>query len=261
MQVIHDVDLVIEDHAVLLPPQEAGQLPVRVRQASCLAALEGAPLDSPRARARLAHWLRLRRWLADLPDAVLVAQVRPVGLPVDHVLHPGRAWVVERVLGDALDLGLGVLGLDPERPDDSIVVAPSLWRAMGLRPDRLWKPARRLLERMGELAAERWAYSGREVLRPMGGCDVVTLLGALTLRTAVTAGEAAGLRAAVVPMRTRGWTRLSRLDPAFGPAAAMATDPAERGFLRPVLITESEVVQVPAGGRAAEVCLADPLPA
>ena len=53
---------------------------------------------------------------------------------------------------------------------------------------------------------------------------------------------------AVVPMLRRGWTRLSLVDPAFGPAAAAATAAAERGFPRPLLVTADELTQVPEGG-------------
>ncbi len=49
-------------------------------------------------------------------------------------------------------------------------------------------------------------------------------------------------------MRRRGWTRLALVDPAFAVAAAAATDPEERGFARPLLVTADEVTQAPAGG-------------
>jgi hypothetical protein len=72
------------------------------------------------------------------------------------------------------------------------------------------------------------------------------------------AGTDGGMRAVVAPMRRRGWTRLSRLDPAFGPAAAMATDPEDRGFIRPLLVTVDEVVQAGDGGRT-DISLRDPV--
>ena len=63
---------------------------------------------------------------------------------------------------------------------------------------------------------------------------------------------------AIVPMRRRGWTRLALVDPAFGPAAAAATDPADRGFARPLLLTADEVTEVPAGGRPEQIVLTTP---
>ncbi|MCU1586984.1 MAG: hypothetical protein JWN31_477, partial [Frankiales bacterium] len=68
------------------------------------------------------------------------------------------------------------------------------------------------------------------------------------LREAI-ASDAGGLGAVVVPMRDRGWTRLALIDPAFGPAAAAATAPLERGFERPLLVTPDELALAPQGGR------------
>src|SRR6185295_6969656 len=96
------------------------------------------------------------------------------------------------------------------------------------------------------------------VLRPIGDCDVVTLLGAQSLRAALCAQDGTGLRAAAVPMRTRGWLDLSRIDPAYTAAAAAATTELERGFPRPLLLTEEEVTLAVDGGRPAEIVLRDP---
>ena len=219
-----------------------------------LAAAGGAPLGSQRARHRIVTWLRLRRWIADLPVELLFENARALGLPTGHALNPGRGWVREQVLGDALVLGLAVLGLDPGRPDDPQVVPASIWRSARINPTILWDHCRPHLERMGELAAIRWARDGSNILRPMGGCDVVTLLGSRTLRAALVR-DAAGMRPVVAPMRNRGWTVLSRLDPAFAPAAAEATDPHERGFRRPVLVTADEVVLAAEGPRTIQDAL------
>lgn len=272
VQVLDDVDLTITDRGVQLPAAQPGGPPVNVHAASCLAAVRGAPLDSNRARSRLVQWLRLRRWLAGLATegAVgvgglgagalgrLAESVRPLGLPVGHVLHPGQEWVRLRVLGGALELGLGlaVTGDDGE-PEPACPVPGSLWAAAGIDADRLWPAAESHLERMGGLAAQRWRASADHVLRPMGGCDAVTLLGSARLRSEL-ATAAGGLAVAAVPVRSRGWTELSRLDPAFAPAAAAATDASERGFNRPVLITAAEVVLARAGGAPTSWALADP---
>jgi hypothetical protein len=214
--------------------------------------------ESASGRRRVARWLQQRRWLADRPHAELRELARPVGLPVGHVLHPGADWPRDRVLGDALDVGLGLAGLDPSRPDDVVVVPTPLLRGAGIEASLLWHDARLYLERMAALAVQRWKRSPAEVLRPMGDCDVVTLLASRTLRTALCA-DTGGMRAIVVPMRTRGWVDLGRIDPAFGIAAAAASDPEDCGFPRGLLITTDEVVMVQPGGRPHEIALRDPV--
>ena len=82
------------------------------------------------------------------------------------------------------------------------------------------------------------------------------MINSAQLLTASAAAPADGGMAAVVaPMLRRGWTRLSLVDPAFAPAAAAATAPAERGFPRPLLVTVDEVKQVAEGGRPADLAL------
>lgn len=250
-QVLDDVDLEIHDRGVVLTDGH----PVKIDWLTLLAALGAPSPGDARRRARLVEWLRLRRLVANLPRELVVDMLRPIGLPAGHVLHPGTGWVCERVLGGALELGLGAVGLDPRLPDDVLVVPPTIWRAAAINVSRRWPMARRVLEEMGALAARRWRGDADGVLRPMGDCDVVTLLGSANLR-ACLAGSDAGMRAVVVPMRRRGWTSLSQLDPAFGPAAAMATEPVDRGFLRPLLVTADEVALAKAGDQAT-ICLRD----
>ncbi len=67
------------------------------------------------------------------------------------------------------------------------------------------------------------------------------------------------MAAVLAPMRRRGWTRLALVDPAFGPAAAAATDAADRGFVRPLLVTPDELTMVAEGGRPHDVALRDPV--
>ncbi|MDP9433783.1 MAG: hypothetical protein M3P93_00700, partial [Actinomycetota bacterium] len=74
------------------------------------------------------------------------------------------------------------------------------------------------------------------------------------------AGEAGGMAAVAVPVRRRGWSRMQLVDPAFAPAVAAATDPPERGFPRPLLVTADEVVMVRPGGRPHLVVLPDAVP-
>jgi len=253
VSVLGDVDVEPADDGVTLP----GSPPVLVSWAECLRALAGHEPTSAAGRTRLTHRLRARRWCADAGPAALAEDLRPVGLPLEHVLHPGLDWVRERVLGDALDLGLGAVGLDPAEPERVVLVPTSALDAAGIDPETAWTAARERLEAMGELAAERTLRDSKCVLRPYGDLDVVTLLGARSLRAAL-AEPAGGMAGMVVPMRRRGWTRLSLIDPAFGPAAAAATEPAERGFDRPLLVTAEEVTVVGDGGRPQVIVLRDP---
>jgi hypothetical protein len=254
VSVLHDVDLEPARLGVAL----TGSPAVWVSWTECRRAVAGHDPESAAGRTRLAGWLLARRWSADAGAQRLAASLRPVGLPVEHLLHPGLDWVRERVLGDALDLGLGALGLDPAAPDRVVLLPPPALDAAGIDPETAWAAAREHLEGMGALAAERVHRDPKGQLRPYGGCDVCTLLGARSLRASL-AEAAGGLASAVVPMRTRGWTRLALIDPAFGPAAAAATTAAERGFPRPVLLTADELTLAADGGRPEQIVLRDPV--
>jgi len=180
------------------------------------------------------------------PDDV-AARARPVGLPRQHLLHPGEAWVRRSVLGGALDLGVGLVGVGPD-PDAVVVPRAGVLAALGLDDVLWWPGCARYLEEMGTLAAERYRQRPDVPLRPMGDCDVATLLGSRTLRLALCSGDSVRMRAAAVPTRNRGWLDLSRMDPAFALAAATLADDDERGFPRPLLITAEEVTMARAGG-------------
>ena len=248
VSVLHDVDVDPCPLGVMMP----GKPTLSVPWGECRTALAGRHPESDEGRARLAAWLLARRRARDLPSERLVAVLRPVGLPTDHVLHPGGSWVRERVLGNALDLGLGAVGLDPADPDRvDLLPTPALVTA-GISPVTAWEGARVYLEQMGALAVARLGRDARGVLRPFGDCDVLTLLGSRTLRQAL-ADEHQGLAPVLAPMRRRGWTRLALVDPAFGPAAAAATDAVDRGFPRPLLITADELTLVAPGGRPQDV--------
>lgn len=255
VSVLHDLDIEPAELGVVLP----GHPTVWVPWGECRRALAGHDPETT-GRRRLAHWLLARRWAADLPTHEFLERLRPVGLPVDHVLHPGLDWVRERVLGGALDLGLGAVDLDPRDPDRVVLLPTPVFDAAGLVPDAMWSRTRPILDRLGPIAVERVRRDARGQLRPLGDCDVVTLLGSRTLRAALAA-ESGGMAAAVVPMRNRGWTRLASIDPAFGPAAALATEPENRGFSRPLLVTADELTLVPEGGRPETIVLRDPSPA
>ncbi len=250
VSVLDDIDIVPLDDGVML----AGSEPVEVSWLELRRAVAGADADSELARARVRAWLHGRRIAVDRDLEELRQLARPVGLPVDHPLHPGLDWVRHRVLGEALDLGFGFVGVGHD-PDMVIIVPQGALDAAGVDPTPWWPVARDYLERMGAIAAERLADS--PTLRPIGDCDVLTLLGSQTLRTALCSKDGTGMRAAAVPMRTRGWLDLSRIDPAYTAAAAAATDELDRGFPRPLLLTEDEVTMAPDGGRPAEIVLRD----
>lgn len=250
VSVLDDVDIVPTDDGVLL----TGDAVVEVSWLELRRALAGADPESDLGRARVSGWLRGRRVAADTHPEHLRGLARPVGLPVDHPLHPGLDWVRHRVLGDVLDLGFGFVGVGTD-PDEVVVVPQGALDAAGIDPLPWWPVARDYLERMGALAAQRLADTS--LLRPIGDCDVVTLLGSRALREALCALDGTGMRAAAVPMRRRGWLDLTRIDPAFTTAAAAATAPDERGFGRPLLLTADEVTMAADGGRPAEIVLRD----
>jgi hypothetical protein len=218
-------------------------------------AVGGVDPDSDAARGRLRMWVRLRAGVARLADPETMA--RPVGLPSGHPLHPGPSWVKARVPGDALDLGLGLLGILGD-PDQVVVAPPALLWASGIDAESWWPGLARELERTGRLAAERLLRDGSAPLRPFGDLDVLTLLGSTAFRAALCEADPVGWRTAAVPMRTRGWLDLGRIDPAFAAAAALATEPDERGFDRAVLVTPEEIVMTGSVGRSARHALEDP---
>jgi hypothetical protein len=137
-------------------------------------------------------------------------------------------------------------------------VPPGILELLKIDIESWWPDASAYLDEMAAVASLRQRRRPSPVLRPMGDCDVVTLLGSRIFRAALVRGDATGMRGVAVPMRSRGWLDLARIDPAFAAAAAAATETDERGFDRPLLVTTEEVVQAPAGGRPAEIVLRDP---
>ena len=253
VSVLQDLDVDLAPLGLVLP----GTPSVWISWGECRRALAGHDPEGDVGRARLGRWLFARRWAADLPLEDLRERLRPAGLPVDHVLHPGLDWVRRRVFGDALDLGFGAVDLDPHDPERVVLLPQPLLDAVGLDAEVEWVAAEAYLQEMGKLATDRLVRDRRGLLRPVGDCDVVTLLGSAALRSAI-ANRAGGLGAAVVPIRSRGWTELALIDSAFGPAAAAATDVSDRGFTRPLLVTAHELTLAVAG-RPAEIVLRDPV--
>ncbi len=252
VSVLNEMDLLISPSGVTI-----GGLPeVEVGWHECAQAIGDADPSSVVARARLTRWLQARRWLADRSLVELAELARPVGLPVGHIRHPGPGWAQRHVHGDALDVGIGFAGLRPDAPDVVQLCPQGALDAAGLDVTPWWSSCVDYLENIGALAAVRWRRDPRAPLRPLGDCDVVTLLASDLFRGAV-ASAAGGMRAVAVPMRNRGWLDLSRIDPAFALAAAAITDEEDRGFPRPLLLTFDEVVIAAEGGRPAEIVLRD----
>lgn len=263
VSVLDDLDLVPADDAVVMPVPGAargGQV-LRLPVATASAVLGGWSPTSLQARLRLRSWLRTHRALAAAPHpaALLRERVRALALPHDGAWHPGvalaSAWVRARVLGGALEVGLGVMGADESSA--AVPLWPDLPAAAGLdqdQTDALWASAGEHALRMGALAARRLARDApapgarqgartTRTLRPVGGCDVPTLLATGPVRAQVVAGDRAGMVAVSVPDRTRGWFDARHVDPAFVAAAWSATEPAARGVASPLLVTADEVAR------------------
>ena len=255
VSVLDDIDLDPYDDGVVVRTASGRAVPVswgEVRRA-----LGGFDESDGIGHRRVAAWLRGRVVTATFDAEELRRRARPVGIAVDDPLHPGLDWVRTRVLGDVLDLGVGFVGVGDD-PDAVVVVPQGCLDAARVDPAPWWPVVADYLERMGALAADRLRATGSPILRPIGDCDVMTLLGSRVLRAALCNVDGTGMRAAAVPMRSRGWPDLTRIDPASTVAAAAATAEEERGFPRPLLLTAEEVAMAPAGGRPAEIVLRDP---
>jgi hypothetical protein len=225
-------------------------LPVQLTWAQIAEATSGQDPDSPQARRRLTRWLHLVWWLAELPAGTLQDAARLVGLPFGHVHHPGERWAVARVPGGAIELGFGIAGLNPSAAGDVVVVPPPAVRAAGVDPQLWLAPAGERLARLSELAAQRRARNPTSPVTPYGDADVLSLLAGRALRARLADCEGDGLALVAAPTRTRAWTRLSSIDPAYIPLVYRAAAPELRGFPAALLVTEDEVVLARAGPHA-----------
>jgi len=254
VSVLDDVDLTPTDDGVVVE----GLRPAHVTWDELRLAVGEVPEEL--WRRRLSRWLRLHARACALGDAaaeVLRDSARLLALPLGHAGHPGAGWVLHRPMGGALECGIGLLGVLDD-PDEVVPLPPSLVRTAGL-PVQVWWPGlvahasdmgRLAVDRLrrDEVGPRRRAASATEhqlVLRPVGGVDVPTLLATHVVRRYLAGSDGSGMRAVAVPMRTRGWYDLARIDPAFVQAAWAATDELERGWPRPVLVTADEVVIAP----------------
>lgn len=195
--------------------------------------------DGEVGRMRLRHWMSACSLLLG-PLAVVRSRIVPLGLPRQHPAHPGPGWAREAVHGGVIEIGLGLRAIADDSP--VIPLAPGAARCAEIETDAWWSPTRAHLETMAELAISRLQRDAKAVLRTIGGCEVLTLLGSAALRHHLALGDGTGMRAVAVPMRSRGWFDLARIDPPFVLAASGAIPLEERGLDRPLLVTVDDVV-------------------
>ena len=239
--VLDDLDIAIGDHSAIVADT------IEMSWSEIELAIAPYSSDGDRAVRSARTWVRTRLRVSNWSPAQQLARVRPMGLPVGHVLHPGALWVRERVLGGSLEVGLGLRDTADD-PEVVQVLDPALVTYLGINIDVWWERACNYREEMAEFAIERLARDPVSTLRSVGDCDVPTLLSSRAFRHQIVQVDDSGMRSAAVPTRTHGWLDLGRIDPAFAVAAADAVPDEQRGFTRPLLITRDEVVQVPDGG-------------
>jgi hypothetical protein len=231
--VLDDIDVVPADDGVVM----TGAHDLFLAWSDLSWGVAGCDPCSAEGRRILVRWLTTARRWADLPVELAMSHLRPVALPRGHALHPGDSWVRRTVPGDVLDVGLGLVGLDPARPDELQIAPRGLLELTGVDLDASWHGADDYLERMGAMAAHRLRRDPEAPLRPMGDCDALTLLGSFAFRRALAEADGVGMRGVAVPMRRRGWTDPDHVASAFARAAASATDDEARGLSDAVLVT------------------------
>ncbi|MFC3687407.1 hypothetical protein [Aquipuribacter hungaricus] len=257
LAVLDDVDLVPGDDGVDLA---AGGRLTWPDVAAAVGAWAALP-EHPVTRHRLLVATKVVGVVAVGGADELLGTCHAHGEPADTAtLGCGPAWVRERA-GD-LVLGLGVSDLAGMPGPSPLPPLPSLDDVLAARLAARWVEVREDLERLGGLVVARLERDAQEqrplVLRPTGTADVVTLLGSRRLRTALADGDGTGMRGVAVPVRERGWFDLARIDPAFVGAAWAASEPMDRAFGSPLLVT-TDAVTVPAVlGDVLAGVLADP---
>ncbi|PRY18337.1 hypothetical protein CLV37_101582 [Kineococcus rhizosphaerae] len=248
--VLDDLDVDLDDDGVRLP----GCTPLE------WADLARAAGESPEEVARLRVSELLHAHVELHRDG---ARLVPLAVPAGADRHPESGWTHTVFLGGAMRLGMGVVV--PRGLSERVLPVPVVSARVTGHASAVTAPDLARLEEIGALVVQRLLRDagGRTdgLLRPVGGCDVPTLLASRTLREHLVAGpdRTPGnvLRAVAVPDRTRGWFDLARIDPAYVGAAWMASNPAERGFRRPVLVTREEVALAPTSPRLVEDVLAE----
>ncbi len=221
----------------------------------------------PSLRRRIARWMRLRitlvEWTTTYGEGFndyVVSKIRPRAMPADHSLHPGSSWLVSRPLGDSTHYGLALRGFNDDGVTDSDsagLLPVKLLEYANVPTDSAIARASQYVDDMAELAVDRHRRDPSAVMRSLGDADVPTLLTSPLYRRTLLDGQ--GMRSAAVPCRHRGWLDLGRLDPAFAVSAAELTEPDERGYTRPILITADEITMVKPGGNIIGQSLDDPV--
>lgn len=271
VSVLDDIDVTPREAGVRLD----GSSPVVVGWHEVAEAVGEHPASGLVARRRLSVLLRLHRVVAEAgrsAPVVLRPAARLVALPLDHAAHPGPGWVQSVQLGLAVTCGIGVLGLTGD-PDEVVPLPASVAEKAGVDTSQWWSTIAQHAEDMGALAVRRLqrdatststgvrhvsATDSQAVVRPVGGVDALSLLTTSALRHHLAAEDGSGMRAVAVPMRSRAWYDLARVDPAYVAAAWSATTPWDRGLARPVLVTADELTMALAGGDTVRQSLADP---
>ena len=179
-------------------------------------------------RRRLTRWIRLRlllsAWQVERQDdytRFVISLIRPRALPIDHSLHPGRAWIVRPVLGGSTHTGLALRGFtDDAEPDSDFagLLPVALLDFAGIPRQAAIERADQYVHDMAQLAVDRHRHDPIASLRSLGDADVPTLLSNSLYRSTILDGQ--GMRSAAIPTRHRGWLDLGRLDPAFAISAA-----------------------------------------
>ena len=178
------------------------------------------------------------------PLPVLEETLRVHAEPVGSLRAPaGDTWAVESVHGGALALGWGAPGVDPARPGRVVPIADLVWALAGVDVWAWWGAARARHERDGQLCALRWATGvfGKDELQPVRNHDVVTLLGARSLRSAVTTRLRSKMVSVGCPTRSMAWLMHGEVDVPFVTLAFDASQPHEQAFSQPLLMTADEV--------------------
>ena len=226
----------------------------------------GDPADDaaePVRRRRVARWLRVRARCCTTSSTARTyrtatpprSRSRPASGPAAcRATTPctrGPRWPRRTILGGALDLGLALRGIDDDGRGDpeAVGILPAgMLEAAGIDAARRRRPGRALPR--GHGCARRRSDSASTPRRSCARSATPTSSRCSPRApTAWRCSTVQGMRSAAVPVRTRGWLDLGRLDPAFAVSAAEITDPDDRGFPRPVLVTRDEVALVQRGRR------------
>lgn len=184
---------------------------------------------------------------ATQPLPMLEGLLRVHAEPVGSLNAPaGDTWAVEPVHGGAMALGWGAPGVDPALPDRVVPIPDVIWALAKVDVWAWWGVARARQERDGELCALRWAAGilGQDQLRPVRIHDVITLLGARSLRAALTTREGFPMVTVGCPTRSTAWLVHEEVDLSFVTLAFEASEPLEQAFSHPLLITRDEVAHL-----------------